>query len=77
MFKKGIIQYSIQPAYSNLIDVLVVAGGGSGGGIVMIFHKGNLSNLGTISVNGGLGGARPTGFAGGKGGDGHKETIHY
>lgn len=52
-------------------------GGGSGGGVVAIYYTGTLTNLGTISVNGGLGGAGGTGVgpAGTAGTSGSVGTI--
>lgn len=56
-----------------------VSGGGSGGGSINIYHKGSLTNNGTIRANGGSGGSGAYGATysrdGGDGGDGTTRII--
>jgi len=61
--------------YAN--SVTIATGGGSGGGIVMLFTKQDLIPDDKLFVSGGLGGYRPIGNYGGTGGNGHKEIIKY
>ena len=55
-------------AYSS--DSATAGGGGSGGGSITLLHYGDLTNNGTISVAGGLGGTEYAMAPGGNGGSG-------
>ncbi len=65
------------PGIVSASTAVIGTGGGSGGGIVMIMHQGTVTNNGLIRTIGGQGGATPVGYAGGKGGDGHVELLHF
>lgn len=66
-------------SYGN--PATVATGGGSGGGITMLFHNGEFQNDGEISLTGGISGNIPTALTtknfGGQGGTGHHEIIKY
>lgn len=64
------------PGVTAASTATVGTGGGSGGGIVMICHKGHVTNNGILSVAGGPGGVGP-GADGGAGGAGHIEFLQF
>lgn len=64
------------PGVSAASVATIGTGGGSGGGIVMICHKGSVVNNGIVSVAGGVGGQGPGGD-GGPGGAGHLEFLLF